>query len=1133
MLQPFILIGLGGAGGKTVRAVRQNLTSKLGHLGRTGWPKAWQFIHVDVPTVKDGREFPAPMLPQEDYFSLVPPGVDYGQVHDWAVTAVPGLIARETMRVLPAPLDVNIPLVLGTGGRRGIGRAVVLARLRAVSDRVRQMIEDATAVESQRELAELTRQLGFKVGVPVGSPSVIVISSLAGGAGSGMVIDVAEAIKAAIGRKDATHRIVSLLYAPEVFEELGPRTMEQMAANSMATLSELVAGFWRGALLPSEMSAYEEKGLIVPVSAMSTVGPALNYVVGRRTCGANVIDFGSQHGVYSSAASIITAWMTDARLQDYFSAYVVGGLHAHAASLPDASLLKPSGKGQPLSSLGFARVSLGTEKFFEYAAERIAKQTVSTMLTQHLSTDPERREMKEDQWIEHHANLNERTFFSDTGLIELAEVKGRLARALQLPLDVRYAVLREAIETAATTGMPVTGWSSDGWGTRIVAAYEMNLADLLDAVRALAEDTVREWALAQTGHLVTVVTRTISQFGLPVTVKLLERLAQQCKEAISDLKQERGRHLCDAEALTQSVSQALGAAPGMNAIPRTNPAVAEALERSLSSYRELVDGELAGCIGDVLEDVADTFLAPLITCLGEGLKALRSAASDSSLPDGNVNPFPTWPTFDQTTVDRRFEPAPNEQMLISPEDFPEEFDRLVRDSISDPNLPAHRIVIDQILQGSYLPEVAKLKADDQWRVLAVPEGRGWIPKSRNAQSSTASNQVAQFVFETDPLQYLSLAKKWIRLPGRAFRAYIEQTIVSYLKTSDQAERSRRGKRFTAAMAAAAQASYPLVALDRALLDATHGPIEVGAVCSGIPIDRDDPLYEPIANSLLNNGYNPEKAAKDWFIGEGKGGTAKSIEIFAHPSASMGPIPMTSIMGPILMAWQRVARANPEVQRDFAMMRRTRALREAIPAHPSQWRSMLTGWFMARLLGQLKEDRSGKDFEDAGPRLSVWADGARGHVNFPFPLYWAHTASTIHDYPALILDSLMIALAQCHSTHNLSPLAPYHRLLELGGAGTGQWVELQDWVLTGQPRQGAPMPLADRAGSADMGVEGRREACVAFLESCQSSFDKFLSSLNPNADPRSYPVSWEIRDDIEWAINQAIDACNHVDDGEVL
>ena len=81
MLRPFLLVGVGGSGGKTLRAVRQALILKLQQeRWDQGWPEAWQFIHVDSPTAQDGLEFPAPLLERENYQSLVPSGVNYASI---------------------------------------------------------------------------------------------------------------------------------------------------------------------------------------------------------------------------------------------------------------------------------------------------------------------------------------------------------------------------------------------------------------------------------------------------------------------------------------------------------------------------------------------------------------------------------------------------------------------------------------------------------------------------------------------------------------------------------------------------------------------------------------------------------------------------------------------------------------------------------------------------------------------------------------------------------------------------------------------------------------------------------------------------------------------------------------------
>ena len=110
MFRPFLVVGIGGAGGKTLRAARQALQSKLDLQGwEAGWPEAWQLLHIDSPITQDGLDFPAPLLPQEDYLSLVPSGAPYRAICD---KAMQGLDAKvlDLQRSLPSPAEVKVPV---------------------------------------------------------------------------------------------------------------------------------------------------------------------------------------------------------------------------------------------------------------------------------------------------------------------------------------------------------------------------------------------------------------------------------------------------------------------------------------------------------------------------------------------------------------------------------------------------------------------------------------------------------------------------------------------------------------------------------------------------------------------------------------------------------------------------------------------------------------------------------------------------------------------------------------------------------------------------------------------------------------------------------------------------------------
>lgn len=1127
MLRPFLVVGIGGSGGKTVRAARQALRFKLDQQGWSGdWPEAWQFLHIDSPTTPDGLEFPAPLLPQEDYLSLVPNGVGYKTIHDKVIQGLGAKLAHEVERSLPSPAEVKVPVGLGAGAFRAVGRTIAAAAMKDIYDKVRESLGKMQSTSADAQLKEITRLFGAEVSASQ-TPTVVVISSVAGGSGAGMFIDVAEAIKAAIGPEEWAHRIFSLLFAPDVFEELGPKNLSVMVPNAMGALAELVSGFWRNTPTEGTLALYRKHGLNVPQEAKSTIGPAFNYIIGRRNGNANPIDFGSQAGVYKALANSLAAWMTDAVIQDDLSAYAVANFQTKSASLPDLTKLAPEPAGQPLSSLGFARVSLGTDRFFEYSAERMAKQTLKTLLSQHTATDPELKEKKEDQWVEYFTNLNEGLFISDSGLDELTEANNQVIEALQPDTSELQSRLKSAISAAVSSGMPKGGHSFEKWVALIVNAYEVNLPGLLDDLSKLRHEKGRQWVESMPAHLMSLVSRTMSQQGLAVTSKLVDRLISQTKAAADELLQERSHHLRDASQLNHTVSQAMGPASSMNAIPQNHPTVANALYQVELAFYWASMAELKQTASELMLDLADNFLEPLQLTLSRGFVALKDSTSDPKLPDNTSNPYAGWPDFTQTGVDEHFLPAPNESMLIDIDDFPKEFDVLVEQTVNDPALNASRVVIDEVLMGSSSPEVSKLPEEQQWDILTMKQS--WIPKNRHYQIRQAANQPAVFGLVTDHMQYVEFAKKWIKVPGRAFRAYMDQTIASYLKAGgNQAEQSARGKRFAAAVNSAIQSADPLVDLNKSLLAATHGEIGRNAICSGIPLEKSNPLREGIDNTLVSNGYNPDKG---WYISGSRAANAKSIEIFTQMTISMNPIPMASMMEPMLQEWSKAGHEY-SARTNFMTWRRGRTLAEAIPAHREQWDYMLRGWFIARLLNLFEHDKSDSSFKEKGPRLSVWTSPSSGWTDFPYPLHAAAIATNVDDFPAIVLDSLIVAMANCHSTSSLKPLEPYQRLMDLGGV-RGPSEDLQSWILEGRIPQGAPMPKADRAGTPEMSSQERQDACAAYLEDLLKRFREKMNGLDAHADSRTYPIAWEIRGDIEAALDAGIRMVRSIEPEEEL
>lgn len=71
-IQPFIFVGVGGTGGKTLGVIRKTLSDTL---SRIGWdedsPEGWQFVHIDVPADPDADAGEMPyLLPRTSYVPL-------------------------------------------------------------------------------------------------------------------------------------------------------------------------------------------------------------------------------------------------------------------------------------------------------------------------------------------------------------------------------------------------------------------------------------------------------------------------------------------------------------------------------------------------------------------------------------------------------------------------------------------------------------------------------------------------------------------------------------------------------------------------------------------------------------------------------------------------------------------------------------------------------------------------------------------------------------------------------------------------------------------------------------------------------------------------------------------------------
>ena len=477
MLRPFLIIGVGGSGGKTLRAIRYELELRLQAAGwNEGMPEAWQFLHYDTPVVQDGAEYPAPFLPAGSYRGLVASSATYSQV----VAGIKHKIGKEfsdlIQRQLPDPDYVAVPIYQGAGQYRAVGRAIALSKLDDIANAASNSVNRLKAPSALAVLQEVGQKFGAdsKGGVDP-NPMVLVVSSIAGGSGAGQYIDVIEAVKSKFGATPWARESYGILYAPDVFD--GISGGEGVAANSLATVTETVSGFWNNTPSPSTTKLFESQGLsILAGDANDRLGVRYPFIVGRE--GANA-SFEGQNDVYKAISTTITAWMTDDKFQDSISAYSKTNWlqNVSAAVLPDnTGLLQDRVNQAPaLSAIGFGRVTLAREKFIEYSAERFAKAAIQRLLEAHKEADPNFERMDEEEWIKTNAEKAQIAFIRETGLNEETEQNDDVIDALRAVTQLQGLQLefKAAVKTASADPSSLDkngGLDIDTWYNRLMTS---------------------------------------------------------------------------------------------------------------------------------------------------------------------------------------------------------------------------------------------------------------------------------------------------------------------------------------------------------------------------------------------------------------------------------------------------------------------------------------------------------------------------------------------------------------------------------------------------------------------------------------------------------------------------------------
>ena len=678
MLSPFLIIGVGGSGGKTIRAMRQTLLRRLRAKGWKGeFPEAWQFLEIDTISTQGAGHFVAPLLPASQFLGLVPEGVEYGGLRNQVMQRMP---QGEQNIALGGWLPENspVPIQKGAGQYRTLGRAVVASQLSQLQQKLTQSYGRISAPGVLAELSEVSMKLYGKAEGTAPFPLALVISSVAGGSGAGIYLDVVEALKSIDASFEKTTQ--TLLFGPDVFNNLEQGLRSSIPANALGAMNETLAGMWAEGPGAGSAALFGNAGLNGRGAA--GFGPRNTYLIGASN---GQVSFGDQDSVYRAAGESLATLVADEAVQSWMVEYAIVNVFVNSANpiiCDDASKLKESQNvfhSQPLGSIGVGRVSLGLDRFTEYIAEGGARLSVERLLWPQFVPPNPMNPQTPQQIVEEAVDRSWSQFLTDSGLNERGDMNDVIDSLTPIGLEDRAKSFASAVINKASGGVPPAGLPSNQWISNVTNFFNLQRKAYETDEQAEIYKAAQNWTVDIQDRVLRTVALVSARQGFNVACRLVEKLREEVQfVATQELPMEASTEIRKLDQIASKISE--GLPQGMSAVQTqamssvVGPILLKAASFLTNSMRRTLAAEL-------MADLDTGFLQPLETSLRNSVTSLLLSATQAQTGQGEPNPFPSFADISAGVIPDRFSPSVVECLLIQVSDFPKTLRVLIHNSL--------------------------------------------------------------------------------------------------------------------------------------------------------------------------------------------------------------------------------------------------------------------------------------------------------------------------------------------------------------------------------------------------------------------------------------------------------------------
>lgn len=929
-LAPFVLIGCGGSGVLSVRHVRDEVKARLRVHGIEKIPDAFQFIGIDALPVQSDLTEASP-LPPLDYLQMKPGAVTLTEL-DRMIRAVhqPALRRGYTELVGWRPNPDDIPQNIEIGlTNHAVGRVVGTIALQAAQIRRRLEAALSDAEAGSAVLNSVARQMGQPVGgLGTMAPNVVVVTSMAGGCGSGISLDVVDLLKHLGGNGVQP---ILIAYGTDIFD----KSKEYMTANNLAYLAELLNAVWsedggRAGLFPA------------PLGLPSRRGPRATFVIGRKNLDG--VDLQGSRNVYRSVGITIAGWLTSWQVRQRFQDLVIGNWTQFPQRLGGYGFADSAITGE-VSSFGSATLAVGRKRFRDYARKYILRDLYEfhfrgfrKVATSTFGEDGDRgidvaiRSRLVERFLPEVSTAFglSNAFDKQMGIISdgSAQISDELLSVSHLQ---RFSGDVGAALTARLPGESLKGaeWSSI-IHDEIGAIKRQLLLDATTAYRAREE----LWLKELVKRLMKQSNAYLTRLTLPVMVDLSQSISEQVGRTATDFRGSARVAEEKSREFAQNANNEL-ADVASNSLMKDSPQVVDAIELFAASIGQELKSQLSINVSQTLEQVIINLLQPLNSAFRRAQEDVNQIAAANSRT-GEAPLITTWP--EGTIVPRSFQPSPIEHLLEGHDEWPAIIERLLR--TAEP-AAAGESTADAVRRG--ISEGVEISGE-----IGANDLRPLLWTRNDAPLEFVKTQPLAIDLSLDLMALEERVDRWLGKPGRELGDYLREGLAQYLKDDMHPDHAVRLRRFREKFQSALEQASPFVSVDRVYFGTIYPLAELGMtfIVEPIPFQDGHPAHT-IAEDLIRNRVQNVDGVINFSDQD-----RESITVSCFFDQPMFPGVVSSLCDKIAQDGAAFG-GTPDNLRGWLDFKRGRTLDEFIPLPPNVIRALIRGFVVGRLTGLIK------------------------------------------------------------------------------------------------------------------------------------------------------------------------------------